>query len=81
MTETEKMQAYIWAAKVHPKAVPVLSLSKGEMFVWPVPGKDWGNNYMVYRGRGWYCYHDSVGDKRCRCYRIGVKTAVIQVKE
>ena len=69
MTETELMNAYIWAAQVDSKAVPLLALNKGDRFVWP-RGQD--INPKTYRGRGWYL---SDG-KSCRA---SMKTAVIPI--
>ena len=76
MTEAEKMNAYVWAARVQAGAVPLLHLSKGDKFVWA--GLDLGRT-KVYRGRGWYSHIN--GSKSGKCFRSGVKTAVIQVKE
>lgn len=78
MTEEERMNAYIWAAKIHPEAIPAMGLQKGDRFNW-ANAADVG--IKVYRGRGWYCYLDSIFDKKVRCYRIRAKTAVIQIKE
>ncbi len=82
MTENEKMNAYIWAAKVHPKAIPLVGLAKGDKFVWPPPILTPGDsNVKLYRGSGWYRVLDAFGNPVGRCFRTGVKTAVIQVKE
>jgi len=70
MTETELLNAYIWAAKIDAKAVPLLALNKGDEFVWP-RGQD--GNRKTYRGRGWY----SSGGRTC--HRASTKTAVIPI--
>lgn len=71
MTDNEKMNAYIWASKVAPNAVPLLDLQKGDVFEWALrPGKP-----KVYRGRGWYYLqgsNSSVG-------RASTRTAVIKI--
>lgn len=69
MTETELMNAYIWAAKIDSRAVPLLALNKGDRFVWP---RNQDSNQKTYRGRGWYLS----GSKTCRA---STKTAVIPI--
>lgn len=76
MTEAEKMNAYIWAAKVETGAVPLFAISKGDKFRWAsiiAPSM----TIFEYRGGGWCKRVDGRG----KCFRSGVKTAVIQVKE
>ena len=71
MTEAEKMNAYIWAAKVDSEAIPMLALNKGDVFVWPHNRE---GNRKTYCGRGWF----EVGGKR---YRSCIKTAVVKVNQ
>jgi len=70
MTDNDRMNAYIWAARVAPGAVPLLALDKGDEFVWPrIPGQT-----KVYRGRGWY----SIKGERMAA-RASTKTAIIKL--
>lgn len=69
MTETELMNAYIWAAKMDSRAVPLFALNKGDLFVWP---RNQDGNQKTYRGRGWY----SSDGRTCRA---STKTAVIPI--
>jgi hypothetical protein len=72
MTESEISSAYIWAAKVHPDAVPIMALSKGDKFRWP------GNDLCekVYHGRGWCS-----SPLRVKKFRTSVKTAVLAINQ
>lgn len=82
MTETEKMNAYIWAAKMHPRAVPLMDLQKGEKFIWPPPILTPGDsNVKLYRGSGWYRVLDAADKPVGRCFRTNVRTAVIRVED
>ena len=75
MTDNEKVNAYIWAAKMAPDAVPLMHLDKGDEFVWartPGPPK-------LYRGRGWYRINDRDGGTGS-IGRASVKTAVIKLR-
>ncbi len=82
MTETKKMNAYIWATKIHIDAVPLMDLQKGERFVWPPPILTPGDsNVKLYRGSGWYRVIDATGKPVGRCFRTNVRTAVIRVEE
>ena len=82
MTEAERMNAYIWAAKVHTYAVPLFDLQKGDRFVWPPPIlAPVDSNVKLYRGSGWYRVLDASGKPVGRCFRTSVKTAVIRVRE
>lgn len=76
MTETETINAYVWAAKVANGAVPIMHLNKGDKFRWP----NKNNPIKVYRGRGWYRVVSCTGELN-KCYRTGMKTAVVKVEE
>lgn len=67
MTDNEKMSAYIFAAQLHPNAVPLLDLKKGDTFHWPN-----GNSTFTYSGTGWYKNARNVS------FRANTKTAVIR---
>ena len=67
MTDNEKMYAYIFAAQIHPNAVPLLHLKKGDNFHWPH-----GKSTLTYSGKGWY------KNERNQSCRANTKTAVIR---
>lgn len=72
MTEREISSAYIWAAKLHPDAVPLMALSKGDKFRWP-----WKDAHdKVYHGRGWYS-----SPLRKKKLRASIRTSVLAINQ
>lgn len=74
MTDTEKMNAYIWAAKMNPVSVPLLDLKKGDKFLWACDSLNGTHIKKTYCGKGWYLL-----DGHNRKARAGTKTAVIRI--
>jgi hypothetical protein len=68
MTENEKMNAFVWASKVAPGAIPMFALKKGQQFFWTNDSKTY---VKTYRGRGWYVSNG-------KTYRCGTRAAVIE---